>query len=91
MENRSERRLIAALRRVDFVGKDNTLFVKVAVWLNDTGQPIHMEPTWITVFQVEDASGNPIELDPRTMRGVSARRKTAALDSYRKQRLPRQQ
>jgi hypothetical protein len=36
--------------------------VKVAVWLNDTGLPIHMEPTWVTVLQIEDNLGNPVEL-----------------------------
>jgi hypothetical protein len=44
------------------LGTDNTLYVKIAVWLNDTGLPIHMEPTWVSVFQVEDASGNPVDL-----------------------------
>ena len=43
------------------LGNDSTLYVKVAVWLNDTGVPIHMEPTWITVFRVEDAFGKPVE------------------------------
>jgi len=37
---------------------DNTLYAKVAVWLNDTGLAIHMEPTWVTVFQLEDSAGN---------------------------------
>jgi len=43
---------------------DNILYVKVAVWLNDTGLPIHIEPTWVSVFQVEDGSGRPIALTP---------------------------
>ena len=38
---------------------DNTLYGKVAVWLNDTGLAIHMEPSWVTVFQIENASGIP--------------------------------
>lgn len=42
------------------LAKDNTLYVKVAVWLNDTGLPIHIEPTWVTVFQIEDAAGNAL-------------------------------
>lgn len=44
------------------LGDDNFLYVKVAVWLNDTGLAIHMEPTWITVLQVEDANGSPVDL-----------------------------
>ena len=42
------------------IDKDNTLYVKVAVWLNDTGLAIHMEPTWVTVFEIEDQSGKSI-------------------------------
>lgn len=44
------------------LASDNTLYVKVAVWLNDTGLAIHMEPTWVTVLQVEDASGTPVDI-----------------------------
>jgi hypothetical protein len=33
------------------LGPDNLLESKVAVWLNDTGHRIHIEPTWITVYQ----------------------------------------
>jgi len=44
------------------LAKDNTLYAKVAVWLNDTGLAIHMEPTWVTVFQIEDVTGAPVAL-----------------------------
>lgn len=32
---------------------DNVLVVKVAVWLNDTGREIHMEPTFTMVYSYE--------------------------------------
>jgi hypothetical protein len=32
---------------------DNTLIVKVAVWLNTTGTAIHMEPTFNLLYQFE--------------------------------------
>ncbi len=32
---------------------NNTLYVKVAVWLNDTGLQIHMEPTMVIVYRLE--------------------------------------
>jgi hypothetical protein len=37
--------------------ESNTLYAKMAVWLNDTGLPIHMEGSWVSVFQVEDGTG----------------------------------
>ena len=33
--------------------EDNTLYVKVAVWLNDTGLEIHLEPTMVIVYRLE--------------------------------------
>jgi len=30
---------------------DNVLVVKVAAWLNDTGLPIHIEPTFVLVYR----------------------------------------
>ena len=44
------------------LAKDNVLYVKVAVWLNNTGLEIHMEPTWVMVYRIEDAQGNPVAL-----------------------------
>jgi len=35
---------------------DNTLYIKVAVWLNDTGLQIHMEPTMVIVYRLEEAT-----------------------------------
>ena len=35
---------------------DNTLYVKVAVWLNDTGLPVHMEPTMVIVYRLEETA-----------------------------------
>jgi hypothetical protein len=35
---------------------DGTLYVKVAVWLNNTGLEIHMEPTMVVVYRFEDAA-----------------------------------
>lgn len=32
---------------------DNVLVSKVAVWLNETGEPIHMEPSFVVVYQFE--------------------------------------
>jgi hypothetical protein len=34
---------------------DNVLYVKAAVWLNDTGLEIHMEPTMVIVYRIEGA------------------------------------
>lgn len=34
-----------------WLGEDNTLVAKVAVFLNETGQPVHMEPTFVMVYQ----------------------------------------
>ena len=51
------------VRAGGLLSNENTLYVKTAVWLNDTGLAIHMEPTWVTVFQVEDAAGNAVNLD----------------------------
>lgn len=59
--------------------KDNTLYVKVAVWLNDTGLELHMEPTWVTVFQIEDASGHRVDLPNVSVygsKGMTQRRTT---------------
>lgn len=36
------------------LGKDHVMLVKMAVWLNDTGLKIHMEPSFVAVFQYED-------------------------------------
>lgn len=36
------------------LGSDNVMLVKMAVWLNDTGLPIHMEPSFVIQFQYED-------------------------------------
>ncbi|MFB3779795.1 MAG: hypothetical protein ACE141_19400 [Bryobacteraceae bacterium] len=33
---------------------DHVLRVKVAAWLNDTGLPIHMEPTFVVVYRFEE-------------------------------------
>jgi hypothetical protein len=35
---------------------DNRLLVKVASWLNTTGYPIHMEPTFTVRYQYELAA-----------------------------------
>lgn len=35
------------------LGRDNVLVSKMAVWLNDTGLPIHMEPSFTVVFKYE--------------------------------------
>lgn len=35
------------------LGDDNTLISKVAAWLNTTGQPIHIEPSFVIVFRFE--------------------------------------
>ena len=35
------------------LGPDHTLVVKVIAWLNDTERPIHIEPTFTVVYQVE--------------------------------------
>jgi hypothetical protein len=32
---------------------DNVLVIKVASWLNVTGKPIHMEPTFNVTYQFE--------------------------------------
>jgi hypothetical protein len=32
---------------------DHVLIVKLAVWLNDTGRRIHMEPSFVVVYQFE--------------------------------------
>jgi hypothetical protein len=32
---------------------DNKLLVKVAAWLNSTGKPIHIEPTFSVVYRYE--------------------------------------
>ena len=37
------------------LGQDNTLIVKVASFLNDTGAAIHLEPTFTMVFRWEAA------------------------------------
>jgi hypothetical protein len=37
---------------------DNTLYVKVAVWLNDTGLAIHMEPTMVIVYRLEQPTAS---------------------------------
>jgi hypothetical protein len=34
----------------------NKLYVKVSQWMNTTGVPIHMEPTFTVVFRFEPAS-----------------------------------
>lgn len=36
------------------LGPDHTLRVRVAVWLNETGLKIHMEPTFVLVYRWED-------------------------------------
>lgn len=36
------------------LGRDHVMLVKMAVWLNDTGLKIHMEPSFVAVFQYED-------------------------------------
>lgn len=33
--------------------QDNVLVSKVAVWLNETGEPVHMEPSFVLVYQFE--------------------------------------
>jgi hypothetical protein len=35
------------------LGTDNKLVVKVAAWLNTTGKPIHMEPTFTVTYRFE--------------------------------------
>jgi hypothetical protein len=32
---------------------DNVLNSKVAVWLNETGEPVHMEPSFVVVYRYE--------------------------------------
>lgn len=32
---------------------DNILISKVAVWLNETGEPVHIEPSFVVVYQFE--------------------------------------
>lgn len=39
---------------------DNTLYAKMAVWLNNTGLPMHMEASWVSVFEVADGTGIPL-------------------------------
>ena len=34
---------------------DHKLVVKVAAWLNSTGRPIHVEPTFTVVYRYERA------------------------------------
>jgi hypothetical protein len=37
---------------IDFVlGDDHTLHIKVASWLNDTGLPVHLEPTFVVRYR----------------------------------------
>ncbi len=40
------------------LGPDHTLYIKVAVWLNDTGLEIHCEPTFVAVYRFEDEDEN---------------------------------
>lgn len=35
------------------LGPDNVLVSKVAVWLNETGEPVHVEPSFTVVYQFE--------------------------------------
>lgn len=37
---------------------DNKLLVKMAVWLNDTGLAIHMEPSFVMVYKYEKSDSN---------------------------------
>ena len=37
---------------------DNKLLVKMAVWLNDTGLPIHIEPSFVMVYRFEKDDNN---------------------------------
>lgn len=36
------------------LGPDHVLVSKVAAWLNDTGKPIHIEPSFVVVFRFEN-------------------------------------
>ncbi len=38
------------------LGPDHTLISKVAVWLNNTGLQIHMEPSFVVVFKYEPSN-----------------------------------
>ena len=40
-------------RHGGLLGPDNVLLSKVAVWLNETGEPVHMEPSFTIVYQFE--------------------------------------
>ena len=49
-------RIVSAL-----LESDNQLLVKVASWLNTTGYPIHMEPTFTVKYQYEPAASGASE------------------------------
>jgi hypothetical protein len=40
-------------RHGGLLGPDNVLISKTAVWLNETGEPVHMEPSFTIVYQFE--------------------------------------
>lgn len=40
------------------LGPDNKLIVKMATWLNDTGLPIHIEPSFVMVYRFENNDNN---------------------------------
>jgi hypothetical protein len=45
--------LNASVREGGLLGPDNKMIVKVAAWLNTTGYPIHIEPTFTITFRYE--------------------------------------
>jgi|SRR5579871_1097497 len=56
----------------------NALYVKVAVWLNDTGLQIHMEPTMVIVYRLEVKARTPregrlVSFQKRLLGGVTVR------------------
>ncbi len=47
---------------------DNKLLVKMAVWLNDTGLTIHMEPSFVMVYRYEKNDNNYANKQPKPNR-----------------------
>jgi hypothetical protein len=47
---------------------DNILYAKTAVWLNNMGLAIHMEATWVAVYQIEDANGSVLPVRPTAIK-----------------------
>jgi hypothetical protein len=63
------------------LGADNTLKVRAAVWLNDTGLLIHMEPSWVMTFQIEDSQGRVLPAGNNYGKWINTKLSVAALGS----------